>query len=84
LFCEAAHEYIGLTNSIAKAPAASSKGKLSTFETAISLRTGLRTYQEDKTKKKNKPARDDSLVKGRNNFLRNIFIFLYFFVTKCI
>ena len=61
-FCEAAHEYIGLTNSIAKAPAASSKGKLSTFETAISLRTGLRTYQEDKTKKKNKDKTLNSTI----------------------
>jgi hypothetical protein len=59
---------------MANAPTASNKGRFSTFDTAISFLTGLKTYHEDKTKKKKIPASEDSLVKGRRSLFKKFFI----------
>ena len=45
---------------MAIAPAASKYGKSSTFATAISFLTGLKTYHDDKTRKKRNEPKSDS------------------------
>ena len=48
-------------------------GRMSAFCTAISFRTGLKIYQEHKTKKKKNPAIKEFLVKDDGIFSKNIF-----------
>ena len=55
-----------------KAPMPRRYGRMSAFCTAISFLTGLKMYQEHKTKKKKKPASKDSFVKD----VANLFIAL--------
>jgi len=47
-------------------------GRISAFCTAISFLTGLKMYQEHKTKKKKKPASKDSFVKDIANLFKTL------------
>ena len=59
---------------MAIAPAASKYGSSLTFETAISFRTGLKIYHEDKTKKNRADPSKDSLEKDSEIFDKEFFV----------
>ena len=52
------------------APIPSKYGRISEFSTAIAFLTGLKIYQEQRTKKKKKPANKDSLVNDRESLFK--------------
>ena len=60
---------------MANAPNAKSKGNSLTLATAISFRTGLRMYHEDKTRKNRKLASKESLVKTDRDLVIMLFVF---------
>ena len=56
------------------APAANKYGRSETFATAISFLTGLRTYQDERTRKNNKEPNIDSFVKDFFNSLNKFLL----------
>ena len=54
------------------APIPNKYGRMSEFWTAISFLTGLKIYQEHRTKKKKNPAMAEFFVKDKEIFSKNI------------